>query len=92
MRTVYLPTANTESLILKVESLQAQLQEQKKFTNERVAALLEDRRIREADEELRRKMTDRRHEELVEKEGGVYAGLLALQRRKKNETISEARD
>ena len=32
------------------------------------------------------------HEELVEKEGGVYAGLLALQRRKKNETISEARD
>ena len=28
------------------------------------------------------------HEELVEKEGGVYAGLLALQRRKKNETIS----
>ena len=29
------------------------------------------------------------HEELVGKEGGVYAGLLALQRRKKEETIAE---
>jgi len=29
------------------------------------------------------------HEELVGKEGGVYAGLLALQQRKKEETIAE---
>ena len=28
MRTVYLPTANTDSLMLRIESLQAQLNEQ----------------------------------------------------------------
>jgi len=46
MRTVFLPAANTESLILKIESLQAQLNEQRKFSNERIAALLEVRRCR----------------------------------------------
>jgi|AntAceMinimDraft_5_1070358.scaffolds.fasta_scaffold18244_2 coiled-coil domain-containing protein 77 len=54
MRTVFLPAANTESLILKIESLQAQLNEQRKFSNERIAALLEDRRIRDADESVQR--------------------------------------
>ena len=41
MRTVFLPAANTESLILKIESLQAQLNEQKQFSEERIAALIE---------------------------------------------------
>ncbi|GMH33975.1 hypothetical protein BSKO_01809 [Bryopsis sp. KO-2023] len=50
LRTVYLPTANADSLLLKVESLQAQLNEQRQFASERVAALLEDRKIREQDE------------------------------------------
>lgn len=67
MRTVYLPVANTETLILKIESLQAQLNEQKKLTNERVAALLEDRRIRECDEESRRNSDDARFEALTAK-------------------------
>jgi ABC-type multidrug transport system fused ATPase/permease subunit len=29
------------------------------------------------------------HEELVAREGGVYAGLLSLQERKKSEVIAE---
>ena len=45
MRTVYMPTANTDALLLKVESLQAQLDEAKQFAAERTAALLEDRRV-----------------------------------------------
>ena len=49
MRTIYLPTANTDTLILRIESLQAQLMEQKAFADERTTALLEDRRIRERD-------------------------------------------
>ncbi|KAK9814374.1 hypothetical protein WJX72_004785 [[Myrmecia] bisecta] len=65
MRTVYLPAANADSLMLKVESLQAQLNEQKQFANERIAALLEDRRIREADEEAHRELAAQKLEELT---------------------------
>ena len=46
MRTVFLPTQNADMLLLKIESLTAQLGEQKQLTAERVGALLEDRRIR----------------------------------------------
>ncbi|KAK3242884.1 hypothetical protein CYMTET_47438 [Cymbomonas tetramitiformis] len=67
MRTVYLPTSNVESLLLKCESLQAQLNEQKRYSNERIAALLEDRRIREADEEAYRKTMERRVEDCTDK-------------------------
>eukprot|EP01026_Neomeris_dumetosa_P029646 TRINITY_DN23995_c0_g1_i4.p1 TRINITY_DN23995_c0_g1~~TRINITY_DN23995_c0_g1_i4.p1 ORF type:complete len:295 (+),score=54.52 TRINITY_DN23995_c0_g1_i4:580-1464(+) len=51
MRTVYLPAANADALMLKLESVQAQLNEQQQFANERISALLEDRRIREQDYE-----------------------------------------
>lgn len=49
LRTVYLPTAQGEALALKCEALAAQLAEQKKFAAERIAALTEDRAIRERD-------------------------------------------
>jgi coiled-coil domain-containing protein 77 len=67
MRTVFLPAANTESLILKIESLQAQLNEQRKFSNERIAALLEDRRIRDADESMQREAGEKKAQELAER-------------------------
>eukprot|EP01025_Chloroclados_australasicus_P041684 TRINITY_DN4434_c0_g1_i7.p1 TRINITY_DN4434_c0_g1~~TRINITY_DN4434_c0_g1_i7.p1 ORF type:complete len:407 (+),score=37.63 TRINITY_DN4434_c0_g1_i7:49-1269(+) len=51
LRTVYLPVANADALMLKLESVQAQLNEQQQFANERICALLEDRRIREQDYE-----------------------------------------
>lgn len=47
LRTVYLPAANADALQLKVESLQAQLTEQKQLASERVAALMQDRTLRE---------------------------------------------
>jgi len=77
MRTVYLPTTNVESLLLKCESLQAQLNEQKRFSNERIAALLEDRRIREADEDAYRKTMERRLQEQTDKLKHTE-GLLAI--------------
>ena len=49
LRTVLLPTAQADALTLKCEALQAQLAEQRQFAEERVAALLEDRAIRERD-------------------------------------------
>ena len=52
--TIYLPAAHTETLLLQVKSLEAQLSEHKKFANERIAALLEDRRIREQEEDSHR--------------------------------------
>jgi hypothetical protein len=47
LRTVYLPSANADALQLKVESLQAQLQEQKQFAAERLEAMKQDRELRE---------------------------------------------
>lgn len=49
LRTVYLPTAQAEAAALKCEALEAQLAEQKRFAAERIAALQEDRAIRERD-------------------------------------------
>lgn len=49
LRTVYLPTAQAEAADLKCEALEAQLAEQKRFAAERIAALQEDRAIRERD-------------------------------------------
>ncbi|QDZ18649.1 hypothetical protein HOP50_02g11520 [Chloropicon primus] len=46
--------AHTETLLLQVRSLEAQLSEHKKFASERIAALLEDRRIREQEEDTHR--------------------------------------
>ena len=53
-RTFYLPGAHTETLLMQVKSLEAQITEHKKFANERIAALLEDRRIREQEEDAHR--------------------------------------
>lgn len=44
-------TLNSDFLLLKIESLQAQLNEAKALAAERVAALLEDRRIRAQEED-----------------------------------------
>ncbi|KIZ06949.1 Coiled-coil domain-containing protein 77 [Monoraphidium neglectum] len=54
MRTVFLPTANADALLLKIESLQAQLNEQRALSEERVEALLVDRKVRQQEEERHR--------------------------------------
>ncbi|KAF8064637.1 ccdc77 [Scenedesmus sp. PABB004] len=51
LRTVFLPAADPEFLVMKVESLQAQLDEQRQLHEERVAALLNDRQLRAQEEE-----------------------------------------
>ena len=53
-----------ETLTLKIESLQAQLDEQRRFSNERIAALLEDRRIRDADEALQKEAAEKKAAEM----------------------------
>eukprot|EP00878_Enallax_costatus_P033337 GHUV01036756.1.p1 GENE.GHUV01036756.1~~GHUV01036756.1.p1 ORF type:complete len:405 (+),score=164.28 GHUV01036756.1:265-1479(+) len=54
LRTVFLPTADSEFLLLKIESLQAQLNEQRQLHEERVAALVADRQLREQEAERQR--------------------------------------
>lgn len=54
LRTVYMPNEQVDALLLTVESLRTQLQQQEQLGRERVAALLEDRRLRLAEERARR--------------------------------------
>ena len=54
LRTVYLPNEQVNSLLLTIEALRTQLQQQELLSRERIAALLEDRRIRIAEERARR--------------------------------------
>lgn len=54
MAHVSAPGTDPDLLAMKNESLQAQLTEHKRFSAERIEALLEDRRIRERDEEAHR--------------------------------------
>ncbi|EFJ43281.1 centriole protein [Volvox carteri f. nagariensis] len=49
------PGPSTDHLLLQIESLHAQLNEQKQLAAERIAALQEDRRIREQEEEAHRR-------------------------------------
>lgn len=49
LRSVVYPSDSLETLALRVQQLQQELAEQKQFADERVSALLEDRRIREMD-------------------------------------------
>ena len=63
-RTVFLPSQNVETLTLTVKSLKGQLVDQKKFSDERIAALLEDRRIRDADEAIQKQEYERKAGEL----------------------------
>jgi len=60
LRTVYMPNENVDTLLLTIESLRAQLEEQERLSRERIAALLEDRRLRIAEEGARR-ATDAEH-------------------------------
>ncbi|KAG1679502.1 hypothetical protein FOA52_011101 [Chlamydomonas sp. UWO 241] len=48
------PQASVEALMLKLESLQAQMEEGRQLSSERITALLEDRRIREGEEAAHR--------------------------------------
>eukprot|EP00899_Mesostigma_viride_P008061 jgi/Mesvir1/17256/Mv07665-RA.1 len=66
LRTVYLPSERTDTLLVKVEALQAQLAEARQFANERVGALLEERRVAEINETARAD-NERRHREDLEK-------------------------
>ncbi|KAL6765160.1 centriole proteome protein [Haematococcus lacustris] len=66
---------SVEALLLKIESLQAQLQEHKQLGNERVAALVEDRRIREAEEVAHRSHCNQQLEQLASKLGKVEEQL-----------------
>ena len=63
-RTVFLPAQNVETLKLEVTSLKGQLRDQRKFSEERVAALLEDRRIRDADEVMQKEQYEKKASEL----------------------------
>lgn len=54
LRTVYLPNEKVDSLLLTIESLRAQMQQSEQLARERVAALLEDRRLRMEEERARR--------------------------------------
>ena len=67
LRTVIMPTEHTDTLLLKVESLKSQLDEHKKFANERIAALLEDRRIREQEEDRHRQHYESERHDLQDK-------------------------
>ncbi|KAL1526164.1 hypothetical protein AB1Y20_014892 [Prymnesium parvum] len=64
LRTVYLPNEQVDSLLLTIEALRAQLQEQERLGRERVSALLEDRRLRMAEESARRTAESERLQEL----------------------------
>lgn len=75
LRTVYLPTAQSEALALKCEALAAQLAEQKKFAAERIAALTEDRAIRERDAATAAAALSRTAEELAERLRGAEEAL-----------------
>lgn len=75
LRTVYLPTAQSEALALKCEALAAQLAEQKRFAAERVAALTEDRAIRERDSAAAAAALSRTAEELAERLRGAEEAL-----------------
>lgn len=63
-RTVFLPAQNVETMTLAVTSLKGQLADLRKFSDERVAALLEDRRIRDADEILQKREYEKKAVEL----------------------------
>ena len=67
-KTVYLPAEDShDSLLLKIDQLQTQLADQKRFANERIAALLEDRRIRDADEVMMKEAAEKRAADLADR-------------------------
>ena len=65
---MYLPAEDShDSLLLKIDQLQTQLADQKRFANERIAALLEDRRIRDADEVMMKEAAEKRAADLADR-------------------------
>jgi coiled-coil domain-containing protein 77 len=67
-KTVYMPgDEDGESSKLKIQQLETMIVEQRKFANERIATLLEDRRIRDADEALIREAADKKVVELEDR-------------------------
>ena len=67
-KTVYMPgDEDGESSRLKIQQLETMIVEQRKFANERIATLLEDRRIRDADEALIREAADKKVVELEDR-------------------------
>jgi coiled-coil domain-containing protein 77 len=75
LRTVYLPTAQAEVMSLKCEALQAQLAEQRRFAAERIAALQEDRSIRERDAAAHAAVQAANIEDLADKLRGAEEAL-----------------
>ncbi|KAK9865785.1 hypothetical protein WJX84_006592 [Apatococcus fuscideae] len=57
------PAGSADTLAMRVDALQAQLEEQRAFAAERVGALLEDRRIREQDEAAHRQLLQQQLEQ-----------------------------
>eukprot|EP00741_Cyanophora_paradoxa_P023374 tig00000254_g22580.t1 len=53
LRTVYLPTAKTDALLLTIEQLREQLEDKSRALEEQKAVFLEDRRVRAEQEEAR---------------------------------------
>ncbi|GAX72690.1 hypothetical protein CEUSTIGMA_g146.t1 [Chlamydomonas eustigma] len=59
--------ANMDALLLKIESLNAQLNEQRQLANERIQALVEDRVIREQEEQAHRALMNQQLEQAAQK-------------------------
>ncbi|BDA49231.1 Coiled-coil domain-containing protein 77 [Coccomyxa sp. Obi] len=62
-----LSAPDVDILRMRVESLQSQLTEQKQFAAERIAALVEERRMHEVDEAARNGVASAKHDELLQR-------------------------
>ena len=58
---------DNESLLLQIESLQAQLEEQTKLSKEQIGALLEDRKVAQEEQQMQRERDTAKVKELTEK-------------------------
>lgn len=66
--------------MLQIQSLKAQLSEQKSFAHERIAALLEDRRVAEMDGDAQAVAMRAALEHALERQGGLQEALEATTR------------
>lgn len=66
LRTIYMPSERTDELILRIESLQNQLEETQKVNEERIVSIVEDKKVRE--EELKQQINRLLEKEMANEE------------------------
>lgn len=71
---------SVDSLLLQIKSLKAQLSEHKTFAHERIAALLEDRRVAEVDADAQAGALRAALDHALERQGGLQEALEATTR------------